>query len=317
MLVAILLVSAWAPRPACAGRGLYEDLFSVHFPNEKNGWACGRWGALLHTADGGLTWVRQSSGTSMTLMSICFVDAKHGWAVGNGGTIIHTTDGGETWEDQESPVPYYHMGVHFADHNTGWIVTERTHILFTDDGGRNWRIQFKDEDYILKSVSFVDRNNGWAVGEYGYIYHTGDGGLNWEHQAGYSGYDDKGDLVGGSFLFDVEAVDTQTAWAVGIDGHVIKTVDGGKIWQEVVTGAPKTQLFCVASDRRGEIAIGGKGTFLSSADNGRTWKTLKFDPPIDYGWIYGLDRRRSSKFIAVGWKGSIYRKTSHSWHKVR
>ncbi len=57
-----------------------------------------------------------------------------------------------------------------------------------------------------------------------------------------------GDVEGGNFLFDVVAIDPQTAWAVGIDGYVIKTVNGGKTWQEVSTGAPKTQLFGIGYD---------------------------------------------------------------------
>ena len=75
-----------------------DDLVSVSFPTETDGWACGRYGTILHTSDGGTTWRPQSSGTKFTLSGICFVDTKNGWAVGNKGTIVHTSDGGETWE---------------------------------------------------------------------------------------------------------------------------------------------------------------------------------------------------------------------------
>ena len=33
---------------------IYDDLFQVSFPNEKEGWVSGRWGCMLHTADGGI-----------------------------------------------------------------------------------------------------------------------------------------------------------------------------------------------------------------------------------------------------------------------
>ena len=162
-----------------------EDLLSVSFPTEKEGWACGRWGTVLHTADGGKTWMLQPSGTENTLVSIYFVDPQNGWAVGEEGTILHTADGGKTWEKQKSPVPFYLMKVYFVTPLKGWIVGERTHILSTVDGGKTWNIQFKDEDFILKSVSFCDELHGWAVGEYGFIYHTKDGGANWMKQAGH------------------------------------------------------------------------------------------------------------------------------------
>jgi hypothetical protein len=45
---------------------LYQDLFSVTFPTEQDGWACGRWGTILYSGDRGKSWVRQSSGTDYT-----------------------------------------------------------------------------------------------------------------------------------------------------------------------------------------------------------------------------------------------------------
>jgi photosystem II stability/assembly factor-like uncharacterized protein len=302
--------------------GMSEDLLSVTFPTEKEGWACGRWGVVLHTVDGGKTWTLQSSGNENTLVSICFVDPQNGWAVGEEGTILHTTDGGKTWEKQKSPVPFYLMKVYFVTPLKGWIVGERTHILSTVDGGKTWNIQFKDEDFILKSISFCDPLHGWAVGEYGFIYHTKNGGANWKKQAGHFDISEEtGAVEGGNFLFDITAVDPQTAWAVGIDGYVIRTLDGGKTWKEVKTDAPKTQLFCVASNQGGTVLIGGNGTILISMDDGKTWKNPKFEPPIIYGWLYGLARRGSSEFVTVGWDGSIYLSEGgnplSSWHRVK
>jgi photosystem II stability/assembly factor-like uncharacterized protein len=303
-------------------RAMVEDLLSVAFPTEKEGWACGRWGIVLHTADGGKTWVLQSSGTENTLVSIHFVDPQNGWAVGEEGFILHTADGGNTWGQQKSPVPFYLMKVYFVTPLKGWIVGERTHILSTIDGGKTWIIQFKDEDFILKSISFCDELHGWAVGEYGFIYHTEDGGTTWKKQAGnFDISDETGAVEGENFLFDVTAVDPQTVWAVGIDGYVIRTVDGGKTWKEVKTEAPKTQLFCVASSQGDTVLIGGNGTFLISTDNGKTWKNPTFDPPINYGWLYGLARRGGAEFVAVGWDGSIYlsdgKNPLSSWHRVK
>lgn len=316
ILVVMIFIYCFIPSILCAQQKLSDDLFSVSFPTEEDGWACGRWGTVLHTADGGKTWIRQDSGTDYTLSSIYFVDPKNGWAVGDEGAIVHSKDGGRTWEKQKSPVPFFLMDVYFQTPLKGWIVTERTHILFTEDGGKAWRVQFSDEDYILKSISFGDSLHGWTVGEYGYIYHTRDGGTTWQKQAGHFDISEKtGEVEGGSFLFDVEAIDPQTVWAVGIDGYIIKTEDGGETWKEVITGTPKTQLFCIVSDKQ-KILIGGSSIFLSSSDRGRTWETPEFKPPVNYGWIYGLAHRASSGFVAVGWEGAIYLSTSNTWHKV-
>ncbi|MBM4338252.1 MAG: hypothetical protein FJ110_01785 [Deltaproteobacteria bacterium] len=319
VLLCLFVLSGLIPNFSQAQK-IYDDLFSVTFPNEKEGWASGRWGCVLHTADRGKSWVRLNTGTDLTLSSVFFVDSKNGWAVGEEGIIIHTKDGGKNWEKQKSPVRFFHMKVFFVSPLKGWIVSEQTHILHTSDGGKTWTVQFKDQDFILKSISFSDPLHGWAVGEFGYIYHTRNGGNTWERLAGEYGLSVKtGEIEGGTFLFDVKALDPQTVWAVGIDGYVIKTDNGGKTWKEVKTGAPKTQLFCIGSDRKSSLLMGGFGAFLYSSDRGRTWKTPQFTPPATYDWFYGIANRGQAGFVAVGGGGMIYineGKNPSNWNRV-
>jgi photosystem II stability/assembly factor-like uncharacterized protein len=297
---------------------LYYDLFSVSFPTKNEGWACGRWGTILHSLDGGKTWAPQQSGTDYTLSSISFRDSKNGWVVGDGGTILHTKDGGKSWVKQKSPVPYFLMGVHFANSQKGWIVGERTTILYTEDGGQTWQVQFKDKDFILKSVSFCDERNGWAAGEFGYIYHTENGGITWRQQAGKFRFSEEtGEMEGENFLFDVIAITPKTAWVVGIDGYIAKTVDGGTTWQKVTNGIPKAHLFGVTSDRQGTIIIACKGFLLTNSGVGKTFRHARVEPRITYGWIYRIVPKGDG-FVAVGKGGWIYLsdKSGLSWNRV-
>jgi len=296
----------------------HDDLFSVSFPTETEGWACGRYGTILHTTDGGATWSPQESGTIFTLSGISFADAQHGWAVGNKGTIVHTSDGGKTWTLQESPVDYFHMDVVSISPQKGFVVSERTHILATEDGGRTWEVRFKDEDYILKSISFCDDQHGWVVGEYGHTYHTEDGGKTWKKQAGYYEMDwETGFIRGDNFLFDVVTVDPMEAWAVGIQGTVRHTTDGGVTWEDVDTGVPKVQLYTIASDGQGALMISGKGVSCRSGDGGKTWGEARFEPTIEYGWIYDVGALGPGRFVACGDEGAIYcRLAGGRWARV-
>ncbi|MBW2369098.1 MAG: hypothetical protein JRH15_14570 [Deltaproteobacteria bacterium] len=298
---------------------LHDDLFSVTFPTQNEGWACGRWGTIRHTTDGGKTWQAQNSGTDLTLSAIFFVDSQNGWAVGNVGTILHTTDGGKTWGKQESPEVFYHMDVFFLTPQKGWIVSEYTQILHTQDGGATWQVQFTDEVFKLKAISFCDDLNGWTVGEYGFIYHTSDGGNTWVKQGGHFGYNEEsGEIEAETFLFDVVALDAKSAVAVGADGMVIQTADTGKTWQRVPVGGRKeSRFFTIAFDGNDTLVIGGVGANLYSDDRGGSWHKIHFDPSMDYGWLYNFVHKAESKFVAVGEAGAIYLSSSPGkWDRI-
>jgi len=64
------------------------------WPYQTEGTIVGEEGVILRTADGGLSWEEQTSGTTNALSSVYFVDALNGWSVGNNGAILHTTNGG-------------------------------------------------------------------------------------------------------------------------------------------------------------------------------------------------------------------------------
>jgi photosystem II stability/assembly factor-like uncharacterized protein len=92
--------------------GTQRELRSVQFlADGRQGWTVGYGapigdaqddtGTILHTTDGGTTWVRQFSGTPWQLESVQFLaDGRQGWTVGTNGTILHTTDSGKSWVPQ-------------------------------------------------------------------------------------------------------------------------------------------------------------------------------------------------------------------------
>lgn len=310
--------------------GKKYDLFSVSFPNETDGWVCGRMGIIGRTADGGDSWEQQKSGTDHTLASIYFLNSKLGWAVGDFGTILRTTDGGITWKKQKSPVQHWLFDVHFSDPDTGWISAERTTILHTTDGGKNWRIQLQaqEEEVALQSISFVSDKIGWAVGEYGYIYHTKDGGETWVPQAGHFDIDEGGDLVGDVFLFSVAAVDEQTVYAVGIEGHALKSKNGGQSWSLIGTDLPKKHLLSVFAGKADIVIIGGEEGLFISRDEGLTFQDANVTPPkcnpskqrvLEYSWIGDITGVGENAYVAVGKDTGIYifqGNAKDSWQKV-
>ena len=57
---------------------------------------------MLHTPDGGRTWIVSSTPSRLPLDAMSFADDEHGWAVGAMGIVLATDDGGRTWRVQRA-----------------------------------------------------------------------------------------------------------------------------------------------------------------------------------------------------------------------
>src|SRR5690625_3512744 len=75
-------------------------------------------------------------------------------------------------------------------------------------------------------------------------------------------------------LYDIYAITPDIVVAVGDNGTIIKTIDGGETWQQKESGTSNrlTKLQFPTSDI-GYI-IGGGGIFLKTIDSGETWFSI-------------------------------------------
>lgn len=78
-------------------------------------------------------------------------------------------------------------------------------------------------------------------------------------------------LPQGNTLYDVVFTDQYNGWAVGENGTIIHTADGGVSWQ-AQTGGVSTDLsdLCFVDSLNG-WAVGTEGTILHTVDGGITW----------------------------------------------
>ena len=218
----------------------YTDLYDVCFADEKNGWASGELykgsGIILYTKDGGKTWDRQSSGTSVALYGIFFIDANNGWAVGANGTVLATQSSGSKWTIIKGGSAAAAIGegaaglwdVQFVTPQKGWVVGENGTIRISTDGGKTWVDQKSGTDSNLSALKFVNENVGWAVGEGGIIVATTDGGNTWTTQK--SGLTDQKSGFAEEWFYGVDFISDQEGFVVGDYGTILHTKDGGKTW---------------------------------------------------------------------------------------
>ena len=223
-------------------------------------------GTIVATADGGVIWTKQTSGTDERLLGIHVSDdRRNGWAVGEGGTIIATVDGGGAWTAQTSGTDRNLYGIHVSDdRRNGWAVGEGGTILATVDGGATWTAQTSGTDRNLYGIHVADDGrHGWAVGDGGTILATVDGGGTWAEQT--SGTDER--------LFGIHvANDGRNGWAVGEGGTIVATADGGGTWTAQTSGTDRNLYdIHVAENGRKGWAVGDGGTILATVDGGATW----------------------------------------------
>lgn len=317
--------------------GTFAWLHAVFFVDERRGWAAGSKGALLSTSDGGATWELRKPPTEDVLRDIFFQDAETGWLVCERSIfkpmakdesisyLLKTTDGGRTWSRVEvtsgADVDLKLTGLRFTDLEHGWVYGELGALFFTSDGGATWTRQRVPTRHLLLGASFLDAQTGWLSGGGLTVLKTSDGGASWHAgtiflPAGVEGGQQPREPVrvkpeqyelgetrkiGGRRLNAVWFATHERGWAVGGEGVIIKTVDGGRTWQPQVSGVGE-DLYDVRFFNESEgWAVGRGGALLHTRDGGHKWVDTERVTTHALERIHMVGRRA----WAVGFGGTI------------
>ena len=316
--------------------GTFAWLHAVFFVDEQRGWAAGSKGALLSTSDGGATWELRKPPTEDALRDIFFQDAETGWLVCERSIfkpmekqesvsyLLKTTDGGAKWSRIEvtrgADVDLKLTGLRFADREHGWVYGELGALFFTGDGGRTWARQRVPTRHLLLSASFLDAQTGWLSGGGLTVLKTSDGGATWRAGTVFLPAQGGGAQqpqesvrveteqlesdtrqVGGRRLNAVWFASHERGWAVGGEGVIIETRDGGRTWRPQASGVGD-DLYDVKFFNEAEgWAVGRGGTMLHTTDGGRTCVDTKRLTMHALERIHTVGRRA----WAVGFGGTI------------
>ncbi len=219
---------------------------------------------------------------------IQFVSRSEAWAVGcnypppgaqgsGDFIVIHTKDAGRTWREvsqtrQHAGDPDGPPAFSFLDAARGWIAwwnpADEPKMVHTRDGGQHWHEMSQE---FLQKVRFFDDSRGYGA-EVTKFLRTNDGGRTWtETQIPHLRFIDR-------MVF----LTPERGWIAGTDGKdffVLRTVNGGRDWEESRTTPPKEladvqDLFFFDQNRGWLITwhFNDSGTYLfSTADGGRNW----------------------------------------------
>jgi photosystem II stability/assembly factor-like uncharacterized protein len=287
---------SWARHPGAVTQRYFV---AVSFPDKNHGTAVGSSGTVIHTSDGGVTWVDQSI-HGYDFDGVSFIDSNRGVAVGafsSTGYIFQTTNGGATWTNRLSDI--FWSGGNLAD--VAWLNADTViaigpeRIARSTDGGTSW------SSTILagsggSGISFGSRTTGAFVG-FGTIYRSADAGLHWTLI----------DTVAHS-LESVSFGSPDTGIAVGLRGGIYRTTNAGTSWTLVSQGttagfrgiAFANPLFGMAAGDVRDIPKPDEDRIVKTTNGGSTWQRLSISSIRNNIEFWDIAYPQPDTAIAVG-----------------
>ncbi|MEO8447764.1 MAG: YCF48-related protein [bacterium] len=286
------------------------DLRNCVFTDSLNGWAAGDSGRIIHTSNGGNTFVIQNSGMDFYINDIFFLNKRLGWVVANefifsGTTILTTTNGGLNWSSQLfNDTTKIFRTIYFRDSLNGFLAGFGGFIYKTTNAGTSWFQTVIDPSefsgFPINKVNFTNANTGFAGGGYidvaGVIWNTTDGGQSWSAEA-YSAEP----------IYDIFIKDQNSIIAAGGDfeygPQTCKSSDAGQSWTyELLKLFGQTYSLDFRTPAEGWMALGYSRTWAVSNDSGQSWISIPTNDTSDY---YTISFPDSLHGYAFGSGGSI------------
>lgn len=254
-------------------------LTAVSFADDQHGWAVGHGGVVLHTKDGGETWVKQFDGNIANQMIIkqaeTYVEElEEELASADEEDALDAEYALEDAQfaledaqiDAEVGASKPLLDVLFWSRTEGVVVGAYGFIFKTEDGGSTWRNLGSNMDnadrFHLNAVTQIKGGTLLAAGEAGVLFRSTDLGESWESID--SPYD-------GSF-FGVSATGEEgTALAFGLRGNLFRTTDDGVSWEELDSNTESTLMGASFDGDNGITIVGNSGSVLRSRDGGMTF----------------------------------------------
>ncbi|MDP3668792.1 MAG: YCF48-related protein [Telluria sp.] len=261
---------------------LSSDLVAVQFPSPKMGWAVGHDGVVLHSADGGLSWVKQLDGKQAAAMIEAYYLARAA-----DPDASKALDEARRLAKEGADKPF--LDVLFLNEQEGYIVGAFNLAMRTRDSGKSW------EPLIDRTANEQALHLYGLAATGGELYLVGEQGLlrRWDRQ--------RDRFIGlappylGSF-FGLLARDS-TLIAFGMRGNVLRSEDGGQSWlalqsnaSDGITGATRLE------DGRVVLVTQG-GQILVSKNGGESFSSVRVKQRMPY---FGVAPAGKDAVVVVG-----------------
>jgi len=213
------------------------SLTAVAFPTSMFGWAVGHYGVVLHSSDGGETWIKQLDGIKVAQI------------VADGVPTGDSSRRAERLVEEGPDKPF--LDLFFPTQEEGFVVGAYGLMLRTTDGGKTWRSLTLDLPNPKASHLYAIRATGGALyvaGEQGLALRSDDAGVSFKQLV----------MPYGGSWFTLVADPVGAVVFAGLQGKAYSSVDRGATWQSVELPVPATVTVAVrAPDGRVFMATQG------------------------------------------------------------
>ncbi len=275
------------------------------------GWAVGgsdypsQYGTILHTADGGKTWIIQGDSTQFpnaSFSDICIIDKNTLLVVGDKrpdgiANVLKSVDGGTNWVavGNKNLINVNYGGIFSLNKDRIWIVGDSGTIYHSDDLANSWTKIEVPEEYRkdeFDRVAGKSIDDIWVVGtkhaydDYPVMLHTTDAGTTWERLNPIKDLNVNTVSVHGYFLGI--KIYGNSVWAIGGGGEfVVLSIDNGVTWSDItssLTGSGDANDIFVLSETEAYVAY-DYGGILSTSNAGQYWTEYY---PGTNNWLTGI-----------------------------
>lgn len=287
-------------------------LKDVWFFTDDDGFATGPGGVLLRTNNCGDSWTQIVSPINRDINTVIFPDSTRGYFGGGFGGMFRTDDGGTTFSTLQNGFFPQLNDVAFLDDSFGISVGRFGSILRTSDGGEAWNSINAGTIDPFEAIGTTENSpttQFWAAGgtfgDSARIFLSSDSGLSWTPQPIPSPFK----------LFGITFSDSLNGTAVGLNGIIYCTKNGGKNWIKKNSNVNEWLLDVSMPNDSCAFVVGGIGRILRTKDSGNSWT------PQNSGtqeWLTSVSFLDDSIGMAAGNKGVILRTgdAGQTWENI-
>lgn len=237
-------------------------LTNVFFIDDQLGWAGAHDTLILHTSDGGESWVIQyedpipGGDIPKPILDILFTDKNTGYAVGAYGLLLKTVDGGKNWQTVDTLELYDRLAEleMEPEPNFNYLLAFNGKVLIIGELGT----------LLLFDPEGSTEQERWQVIDSPY----------------------SGTFFGGKQL------PSGDLYLYGLRGSIYRSVDGAQSWQKIQTDVTANIYGCIEMPDGKLVFLGSSGTVLTLAPGGTQTEKQPyegFDTQISAELVSGND----------------------------